>query len=133
QDGTISRESGTWAVWHKRATALLSDGDEHRYLSNALIRSFAQLDEHRILGQIRQVANDLIDEFAPHGQVDLMGQYARLLPLHVLCRIFGMGPDQIAAITEQMSLIWQGHPGAMTAVEKMRGMLLDVARNARAT
>lgn len=131
QDGTISRESGTWAVWHKRATALLSDDAEHRYLSGALIASFAQLDEHRILGQIRQVAHNLIDEFAPYGHVDLMGQYARLLPLHVLCRIFGMSPAQITQITEQMSLIWQGHPGAMVAVEKMRGLLLDIARRAR--
>lgn len=133
QDGTISRESGTWAVWHKRATALLSDGDEHRYLSGALSHSFARLDEQRTLGQIRQVADHLIDGFAARGQVDLIGQYARLLPLHVLCRLFGMNPPQVAAITEQMSLIWQGHPEtALAAVKKMRALLINVAERARA-
>jgi len=132
QDGTISRDSGTWAVWHKRSTALLSDDGEHRYLSGALLQAFAQLDAQRILGQIREVAEGLIDDFAREGHADLISQYARLIPLQVLCRIFGMSSSQIAAITEQMSLIWQGHPGAMEAVERMRQMLLNVAQRARA-
>ncbi|GAB3724242.1 cytochrome P450 family protein [Nocardiopsis nanhaiensis] len=130
-DGTISPDSGTRAVWHKRPTALLSDGAEHQRLAGALSMAFARLQQQRVLEQMTTVAHALIDEFAADGQVDLIGQYARLLPLHVLCRLFGMGPPQIAAITEQMSLIWQGHPGAMAAVKAMGELLHEVAQRAR--
>lgn len=130
-NGRIGPDAGVRATWHKRPTALLSDGEEHRHLSTALTGAFAQLDAQRTLGRIADTAHRLIDTFAVNGQADLMGQYARLLPLHVLCRLMGMSTPEVARITGCMSQIWAAQPGAMKAVHQMQSLLLQVARQGR--
>ncbi|MFJ6214766.1 cytochrome P450 [Streptomyces sp. NPDC092296] len=75
-----------------RPTALFSDGEQHARYRQAITDSFALIEPHLLQEQVAQVAGELIQRFATAGTADLIQQYARQLPLHVMNAWFGV-PD----------------------------------------
>ncbi|MFD7861377.1 cytochrome P450 [Streptomyces sp. NPDC059783] len=79
-----------------RPSSFFADGEEHAHLRRVITDSFALLDPRHVRDTTLRHADTLLAEFSHAGRADLVGQYARRLPLLVLNSLFGM-PDTAAA------------------------------------
>ncbi|WP_184577706.1 cytochrome P450 [Lipingzhangella halophila] len=132
ETGVIPQDSGVRAINEKRQSVLYSDDEEHRFLSKGLTAAFAALDQHRVAREITQVSEELIDGFCERGHAELIGEYARLLPLHVLCRLFGLDSEEVTGIAGHVEKLWEGGAEAPAAAAAIKVVLTDIARRARA-
>ncbi|MFJ8851038.1 cytochrome P450 [Streptomyces sp. NPDC102437] len=89
---TVPEDSPVLPVLGYRRTALFSDGDVHARYRGAINDSLALIEPHALRAEVTRVAGRLIGEFAATGSADLIAQYARRLPLHVLAICFGVEP-----------------------------------------
>lgn len=89
--GRVPEDSELLPMMRYRANLLFADGHEHTRLRRAVVDSLGRVDPHHLEAETHRLAGQLIDEFAERGSADLVGQYARLLPLLVFNRLFGLG------------------------------------------
>lgn len=66
------------------------DGEEHRRIRNSVEKSFSRLYIDELRPEIRQIADNLIDRFDPSKPIDVIQDYARPLPLAVICALLGI-------------------------------------------
>jgi cytochrome P450 len=71
---------------------LQKDEPEHRRLRKLVDRAFARRDILAMRGRIEAIAERLLDGFEARGDVDLAGEFARRLPVEVICDLLGL-PD----------------------------------------
>lgn len=143
----FSRDARIWRDWNEgrvpadapiipmigwRPDCVSQDGEEHRRLRSAVNDSLARFDRHGIRRHIQRYANQLIDEFAGAGRVELLSQYAKHLPMLVLTRMFGMpeelGPRLVEACTELI----KGGENALAHNDFIVGALADLVAAKRA-
>ncbi len=72
---------------------LLKDEPDHRRLRHLVDRAFARRDVLAMRGPIEQIADRLLDDLAGRETVDLANDYARRLPIAVICDLLGV-PDE---------------------------------------
>ncbi|MEU3017517.1 MULTISPECIES: cytochrome P450 [unclassified Nocardiopsis] len=130
--GVIPADSGVRAINEKRESVLYVDGEEHRFLSEGMQKAFSALDERRVIGQIQEVAEDLVDSFCERGRADLIGEYARLLPLHVLGRLLNLGPEDVNELATSMGKLWGGGADSPEGARELKVLLTQLARSRRA-
>lgn len=68
---------------------LFADGAQHLRLRQAMTDSLARIDTHRLTRSVGTYAEYLISQFSGRGTVDLVSEYAQLLPLLVFNELFG--------------------------------------------
>jgi cytochrome P450 len=76
---------------------LAVEGPDHTRSRRLVAKVFTARAVEQLRPQVQAVADELLDELArtPAGQpVDLVGRYATLLPVRVICRILGVPADQ---------------------------------------
>jgi cytochrome P450 len=72
---------------------LLKDEPDHRRLRKLVDRAFARRDVQAMRGSIEQIADRLLDGLEGRESVDLASDYARRLPMAVICDLLGV-PDE---------------------------------------
>src|SRR6478609_3939606 len=72
-----------------RPNSLYSDGAAHMRHRQVVTETFARIDTHRLSRHVDRVADYLISEFNGRGRVDLVADYAQLVPLLVFNELFG--------------------------------------------
>ncbi|MFE7649066.1 cytochrome P450 [Streptomyces phaeoluteigriseus] len=92
-EGKISPDSPVAPVLAYRPNCMFSDGAEHLRLRQAVTDSMARIDTRKLSHSTEQVSNYLISQFASRGSADLLGDYAKQLPLFVFNELFGCPPD----------------------------------------
>ncbi|MGW0735158.1 cytochrome P450 [Streptomyces sp. NPDC002851] len=107
-DGTVAPDSPVVPMMAFRPNALLTHGEEHRRLREAITDSLARVDPNALRGYVEHAAEMLIDRFAPVGRADLLGAYAQVLPLLVFREMFGCPPETGDKLVEGMSGIFDG-------------------------
>lgn len=70
-----------------------ADGDVHARLRGAVADSLDRVDSGNLRGLVERVADRLIDGFATAGRADILGQYARDLPVLVFNELAGCSSD----------------------------------------
>lgn len=75
-----------------RPNVIFSDGAEHERYRGVITDGFARIPPHELRASVVATADSLIARFGRDGEADLMGRYARLLPLMLFNRLFGL-PD----------------------------------------
>lgn len=88
--GRVPEDSELLPMMTYRANLLFADGREHSRLRRAVVDSLGRIDQHHLEAEIHRLAGRLIDGFCARGEADLVAQYARLLPLLVFNRLFGL-------------------------------------------
>ncbi|MEV8099090.1 cytochrome P450 [Kitasatospora sp. NPDC085879] len=78
-----------------RPSLFFADGTQHAHLRSVITDSFSLLDPHDVRDLTFRYADTLLERFARDGEVDLVAQYAKQLPLMVFNALFGM-PDEYA-------------------------------------
>ncbi|WP_326697351.1 cytochrome P450 [Streptomyces sp. NBC_01754] len=97
-----------------RPNALFNDGAEHRRYRSVITDSFARIESHDLRRQVGEIADGLIQDFASTGEVDLVGQYARPLPLMLFNAMFGMPPEDGPRLVSALGGMFDSTPETAT-------------------
>lgn len=92
-EGRIPPDSPIAPVLAYRPNAMFSDGAEHLRLRQAITDSMARVEPRRVSQSTEQVSNFLISQFGSRGSADLLGDYAKQVPLFVFNELFGCPAD----------------------------------------
>src|SRR5262245_49700256 len=84
------------------------DGERHRVLRRAFGARFAPRTIETYREPIQSTADALLDATVERGRMDLVGDFARPLPLRIICRVLGVPAEHVAWVDEQMITLGQG-------------------------
>ncbi|MGW5877029.1 cytochrome P450 [Nocardiopsis terrae] len=122
REGRIPDDAPALAMMGHRPNLLYADGDEHARLKRAVVDSLGRVPESRVGDITRRHADTLIDAFCTRGRAELVSEYARLLPLLVLCDLFGFSPDVGQRVLNSLSDLWDGVDAAKANSEYERAL-----------
>jgi cytochrome P450 len=118
------------------------DGERHQTLRRAFGSRFAPRTIGAYREPIQGTANTLIDAVAKRGRMDLVGAFARPLPLQIICRVLGVPAEQVNWVDQQMITLGQGFAhqrdieflqAASDAATELQAYLGDLIDERRAT
>ncbi|NDU75159.1 cytochrome P450 [Actinomadura sp. DSM 109109] len=89
-----------------RNNALFTNGAVHARLRSVIVDSLDRVDPVSLRETVQRSADTLIGRFARDGKADLIGQYARTLPLLVFREMFGCSPETGDKLVRGMSSIF---------------------------
>ncbi|MFG2513216.1 cytochrome P450 [Streptomyces sp. NPDC048584] len=116
----FSRDSDLWNQWdsipddwpllpmigRKQPSILYTVGERHRERAGMLVTALEAVDPYELRGYAEKFADELIDGICPQGSADLIAEFAMLLPVRVLSRIFGFsdeeGPGLVTALNDMI-------------------------------
>ncbi|MFI9720063.1 cytochrome P450 [Streptomyces sp. NPDC052396] len=107
-EGRVAPDNPVVPMMAYRPNCLFSDGEEHRRLRQAVTDSLDRIDPNSLRGYVERSADTLIDRFAGQGEADLLGGYAKQLPLLVFNQLFGCPPALGDRLVEGFSAIFDG-------------------------
>lgn len=93
-----------------RPNALFNDDVVHERYRSVITDSYALIEPHQLRRQVSTVANQLIGEFSAAGEADLIGQYARRLPLLLFNAQFGADDHQGPRLEADMAGMLDSQP-----------------------
>ncbi|MFR9794802.1 cytochrome P450 [Streptomyces sp. MS06] len=88
-EGRIPPDSPVVPLLAYRPNCMFADGAEHLRLRQAVTDSMARVDTRRLSQSTENISDYLIAQFASRGSADLVGDYAKQLPLFVFNELFG--------------------------------------------
>ena len=124
-EGRVPLDSPVLPMMFYRPNCLFTDGAEHLRLRKAVTESLTRLNLNRLNRDVERIANFLLDQFSTHGRADLMGDYAKLLPLLLFNQLFGCPDDIGDRLTRSMSALFDGLD-VMQANEDLTGCLMEL-------
>ncbi|MFF8905624.1 cytochrome P450 [Streptomyces olivaceoviridis] len=134
----FSRDSDLWNQWenipadwpllpmigHKQPSILYTVGERHRQRAAMISNALEEVDAFELRAHAERFADELIDALCAAGEADLVAQYAMLLPVRVLARLYGFpdedGPGLVTALNDMIdgrerALAGQAHLAASMA------------------
>jgi cytochrome P450 len=134
----FSRDSELWNQWdvipddwpllpmigRKQPSILYTVGERHRERAGMISDALEAVDPFELRGHAERFADELIDGLCTSGEADLIGQYAMLLPVRVLARLYGFpdeeGPGLVTALNDMIdgrerAIAGQQHLGSSMA------------------
>ncbi|MGP4003448.1 cytochrome P450 [Streptomyces sp. 8N706] len=102
-----------------RPNALFSDGEVHERYRSVITDSFRMVEPHELRSLVHRAADSLIGEFGATGRADLIGQYARVLPMLLFNRLFGLGDADSSRLLDALAGTFEGNtPQEATAANR---------------
>ncbi|MFJ8672081.1 cytochrome P450 [Streptomyces sp. NPDC093589] len=132
KEGRVPLDSPVLPMMAYRPNCLFSDGADHMRLRQAVTDSLARVDTHRLSRHAERVASYLISQFSSRGRVDLVADYAQMLPLLVFNDLFGCPAEIGDRLVFGISGIFDG-VDAEKANEVLGEALFDLVALKRAT
>ncbi|MFG3052566.1 cytochrome P450 [Kitasatospora sp. NPDC048239] len=106
QEGLVTPDSPLMPVIAWQPLCVFADGEEHRRLRGAVTDSLNRFDGRGTRRYVTRFADQLIQEFGPTGQAELVAQFAEHLPMLVMTQLVGMpeeyGPRLVEAARDLM-------------------------------
>jgi cytochrome P450 len=84
------------------------DGERHRVMRRAFTGRFAPRTIDAYREPIQSTANALIGTVIERGRMDLVADFARPLPLQIICRVLGVPAEDVGWVDRQMITLSQG-------------------------
>ena len=84
---------GPWQQWWGE-TLLSLEGDDHLRLKRLLTPAFRSKTIEAMRPRFQALANELIDAFAPRGQVEFVSEFAEPYASRILCMLLGLPDEQ---------------------------------------
>ncbi len=88
-EGKVGPDSPVAPLLAYRPNCMFADGADHLRLRQAVTDSMARVDTRRLTRSTEQISAYLIAQFGSRGSADLLGDYAKQLPLFVFNELFG--------------------------------------------
>ncbi|MFF4487932.1 cytochrome P450 [Streptomyces sp. NPDC001544] len=116
----FSRDSDLWNQWdtippdwpllpmigRKQPSILYTVGERHRQRAAMISDALEAVDPSALRSHAERFADELVDAVCTVGEADLVGQYAMLLPVRVLARLYGFsdeeGPGLVTALNDMI-------------------------------
>ena len=100
----------------KSASLLLNsminaDGADHRRLRTLIHRAFTPRAITALEGSIETLTHDLLDRAEAKGEVELIADFARPIPVAVIATMVGVDTDQVPKFTRYIRAITEGFDG----------------------
>ncbi|MFE5032435.1 cytochrome P450 [Streptomyces sp. NPDC056683] len=134
----FSRDSDLWNQWdmipddwpllpmigRNQPSILYTVGERHRERAGMISDALEAVDPFELRGHAERFADELIDGLCTSGEADLIAQYAMLLPVRVLARLYGFpdedGPGLVTALNDMIdgrerAIAGQQHLGSSMA------------------
>ncbi|MEW1864834.1 cytochrome P450 [Streptomyces sp. NBC_00669] len=92
-EGKVNPNSPVVPLLAYRPNCMFTDGADHLRLRQAVTDTMARVDSHLLKRNVDRVSRYLIEQFSTRGSVDLLNDYAKLLPLFVFSELFGCPAD----------------------------------------
>ncbi|MEV6806129.1 cytochrome P450 [Streptomyces sp. NPDC051132] len=116
----FSRDSDLWNQWEnipadwpllpmigrRQPSILYTVGERHRQRAAMISNALEEVDAFELRAHAERFADELIDALCSAGEADLIAQYAMLLPVRVLARLYGVpdedGPGLVTALNDMI-------------------------------
>ncbi|WP_053667404.1 cytochrome P450 [Streptomyces sp. MMG1121] len=116
----FSRDSDLWNQWERipadwpllpmigrrQPSILYTVGERHRQRATMVSNALEAVDPFELRHHAERFADELIDGLCTAGEADLVGQYAMLLPVRVLARLYGFpdeeGPGLVTSLNDMI-------------------------------
>ncbi|WP_399123539.1 cytochrome P450 [Streptomyces sp. N2A] len=118
-DATWSKDSREWMQtvppdspilpmlgW--RPNVFYSDGPAHVRYRDVIVDSFKLVEPHELRARVHHAADTLIQRFGARGEVDLIADYARLIPLLMFNNLFGLPDSYSERLIEALAGMIEG-------------------------
>ncbi|GGV32641.1 cytochrome P450 [Kitasatospora herbaricolor] len=106
QQGLVAPDSPLMPVIAWQPLCVFADGEEHKRLRGAVTDSLNRFDRRGIRRYVTRFTDQLIQDFGPAGQAELVAQFAEHLPMLVMTQVVGMpeeyGPRLVEAARDLM-------------------------------
>ena len=132
-DGTVRPDSGVGGVLAPRDGIYYVDGLRHRHLRRLIDDAFESVDEHRLAVIVEQWCGLALDRLLAKGEADLVGEYARAVPLLVMSTMFGLDPEQARAMLSHVQRVFEAKGAAGgVALNAQRNLIAELVASRRA-
>ncbi|MCW7945159.1 cytochrome P450 [Streptomyces hygroscopicus] len=142
----FSRDSGLWNQWdtipddwpllpmigRNLPSIMYTVGERHRQRVAMISNALEARDSHEMRSHAERFADELIDAVCTKGNADLIGQYAMLLPVRVLARLYGFPDEDGPALVAAMNDMIDGRDRALAGQNHLATSMADLLA-ARAT
>ncbi len=103
--------SGLFADWWGE-TLLSLEGDDHARIRRLLMPAFRNKTIAAMAPRFQELANELIDDFAPTGEVEFISQFAEPYAARIICLLLGLPEEDWAQIAH-----WADDLGASFSID----------------
>ncbi|MFF4212441.1 cytochrome P450 [Streptomyces sp. NPDC001796] len=139
-DFVAGRIGEDWPLypWVANENMLFAYGDSHARLRRLVAAAFTVRRTEALRPRVEQLTEELLDELEalPDGEVvDLRERFAKVLPMRVICELFGVAEEAREPLCADLELVFgTAVPGAEMAAAQVRvfGMLGELVAGKRA-
>ncbi|MFE1953003.1 MULTISPECIES: cytochrome P450 [Streptomyces] len=136
----FSRDSDLWNQWenipadwpllpmigHKQPSILYTVGERHRQRAAMISHALEAVDPFELKAHAEQFADELIDGFCGKGECDIVADYAMLLPVRVLARIYGFSDAQGPGLVSAMNDMIDGRERALAGQQHLARSMVEL-------
>jgi cytochrome P450 len=110
-------------IGRNQPSILYTVGERHRERARMISEALEAVDPFALKRYSEQFADELIDSFCTTGGTDIIGQYAMLLPVRVLAKIYGFSDDQGPALVTALNDMIDGRDRALAGQRHLAGSM----------
>ncbi|MEU6126132.1 cytochrome P450 [Streptomyces sp. NPDC047123] len=133
-----SRDSELWNQWpnipadwpllpmigHRQPSILYTVGERHTRRAAMIAHALEGVDAFELKAHAEAFADELIDRFCGKGATDIIADYAMLLPVRVLARIYGFSDEQGPGLVTAMNDMIDGRERALAGQQHLGGSMM---------
>jgi cytochrome P450 len=122
-----SRDSALWNQWdgipddwpllpmigREQPSILYTVGERHHQRAGMIGKALEAVDPSALRRHSERFADELIDAVCTTGTADLIGQYAMLLPVRVLAKLYGFSDDEGTGLVSALNDMIDGRERAL--------------------
>lgn len=142
----FSRDSELWNQWdripddwpllpmigRRQPSILYTVGERHRERAAMISDALEAVDPFELRAQAERFADELIDAACAKGEIDLIGDYAALLPVRVLAMLYGFAEEQGPGLVTALNDMVNGRENALAGQQHLAGSMARLIADRKA-
>nr|WP_199294012.1 cytochrome P450 [Streptomyces sp. SID8499] len=142
----FSRDSDLWNQWEnipddwpllpmigrKQPSILYTVGERHRERAAMISNALEAVEPSELRRHAERFADELIDAVCGEGAADLVGDYAMLLPVRVLARLYGVPDEEGPALVTALNDMIDGRERAIAGQRHLASAIAQLLAERRA-
>ena len=142
----FSRDSELWNQWdripddwpllpmigRKQPSILYTVGERHRERAAMISEALEAVNPSELRAYAERFADELIDAVCAEGETDIIGNYAMLLPVRVLARLYGFSDEQGPGLVTALNDMIDGRERAIEGQTHLAGSMFQLLADRRA-
>ncbi|KAF4409680.1 cytochrome P450 family protein [Streptomyces lycii] len=131
-EGAVPPGSALLPMMAHRDNVIGYDGPEHQRLRRPLVDGMAGTDQRRLRRSVEAVCAGLLESFTGRGTADLVGEYARVVPLLAIGGLFGLDRSEGHELLRSLAALFSGPNASRAGSRRFEDILTGILRERRA-